>query len=227
MKKSLLIIFAFIFVASYSNAQLSISPDVVTASVVDGDTDVAAYSQVKNESGAKKNYTWVRSIVSITEGWTSAVCDKNLCYLTSTETQNFEMVDGEEGDIIVHVYPPNQGANASEGSAVVEVTVTDDSDPDVSVLGVFYFNSDPSGTTTVEEQRVRVYPNPTNGLFFLKDNGIAKRVAVYDLAGRQVRLFDASKEEQFDIRDLPKGTYFIQLLSRDDSLITTKILNKV
>jgi hypothetical protein len=227
MKRNILFILITFFSVATASAQLSLTEDVIISEVNDGDTDIAGYSKVVNESGSTKTYTWTRNVVSIESGWTSAICDKNQCYLTTTNSMDFEMVSEEEGDMIVHVYPPNGGENASQGSAVIEVNVVEADNSSQSVTGIYYFNASPNNTTTVEKQVVRVYPNPSRGLFSVQDNGVANRVAIYNVAGRQVKLFDASANDQFDIRDLPKGTYFVQLISKSGEIFSTKLLNKI
>ena len=161
--KKIVLFFIFFVPAVGLMAQITITPIPVVVEGVAADAfEGIGHSTVKNLAGQLKSFTWERNVLEITDGWESAVCDKNQCYLPHVNSMSFELGPAEEGLLDVHVYPMGV-----EGSAVIEVTVTDDNNANQNATGVYYFNTTPSGTLDVQRDRFRVYPNPSNGIFSL------------------------------------------------------------
>ncbi len=65
-----------------------------------------------------------------------------------------------------------------------------------------------------EVQNVTVYPNPTTGLFELKNIETYESVDIMDLNGRLVRHFNAEGAPRFDVSDLANGVYQIAVHSK-------------
>ena len=72
---------------------------------------------------------------------------------------------------------------------------------------------------------IRVYPNPTTDFIQVNDNPSIETVAVYNLAGMQVRTFAFVTDKRYYVGDLPKGMYLVQLLGRNRERLVTKRLN--
>ncbi len=222
MKKNLLLVLAICLTAQLAITQsLTINPTPVIVNDVTAETlDGVAHSKVTSETAG--TFQWERNIIQLTEGWETAVCDKNACYTPGIGARQFEMAAAEEGTMDVHVYP-----NGVEGQAIVEITVTDTEDANSSAVGLYYFNTSPNSTIDVEKVKLRVYPNPSQGLFTLSNNSIADRVVIYNVAGRPVREFNHNNNKWYDITDLPQGTYFVRILDESKQTLVTRLIQKI
>lgn len=222
MKKNILLLLTLCLCVALQ-AQVSINPPVVVKNnILASDADVAAKSMVKNSSMSTKTFKWERRIMQMTEGWFTAVCDKNQCYLPSVSSREFTMGADEEATMDVHVYP-----SGIEGSAIIEVTVTEVGDTTNKAIATYYFNQSPSNAQEAVPQQIRVYPNPSQGLFTVSANNIATRLEVFNLAGQRVKTFEFSNDNWYDIHELPRGTYFVRLIDRSSRIVVTRLLNKV
>ena len=65
---------------------------------------------------------------------------------------------------------------------------------------------------TIENEKLRFYPNPTNDKFIVDFEGIAT-IKLYDLLGREVLTQTAKGKTEIEINHLPKGIYSVQILS--------------
>ena len=80
------------------------------------------------------------------------------------------------------------------------------------------------GSTSGSSQAIElsVYPNPTVDFFKVTTNNVVQQIAVYNLAGRQVKTFDYSEGEKYFVGDLPRGMYLIQLINNSDRTLVTR-----
>lgn len=86
----------------------------------------------------------------------------------------------------------------------------------------------PKKSLTYQKTDIKVYPNPaTNYIEFQNPEDKVKRVVVYNLVGRPIRRMSAtSGKNWYDVSDLSRGMYLIQLLDAKGTVITTKRINK-
>lgn len=70
-----------------------------------------------------------------------------------------------------------------------------------------------------------VFPNPTTDFISVKDNNDAVGfIAVFNLVGKKVKEFEFVKGEQYNVADLVKGMYLVQIMDRSKrALVTHKI----
>jgi len=177
----------FISLLSFQlSAQVSLVLTSSSASAVGPKDEVSiiAKSTVKNESNAKKLILWERTVHSLTDGWDTAVCDKNVCYNPDVESFEFELEAGEEGTLNVYGYP-----NGKEGMLSVSVKLTDSTDPNNTVTGEFEVQSEgfTTSTTFVPVQDIKIYPNPTTQYISLTDVQNVAGLTLYNIVGRQVK----------------------------------------
>jgi Secretion system C-terminal sorting domain len=75
--------------------------------------------------------------------------------------------------------------------------------------------------------KMTVYPNPTSDFIMVKDaDEHLGYVAIYNLMGRNVREFEFSRDERFDITDLPKGYYLVHFQDKNHKTLFTNKLEK-
>jgi len=222
MKKALLLIFIFSY--SFLSAQVTLSLTAPSESTValSSEVDVVAKGMLKNDSDDTLTVMWKRNIIELTEGWATAVCDKNLCYIpsfgeTSEETgTNLILLPGEESNFDIHVYP-----NGTEGAAIVELTATDVNNSENTVTGRYEFNQTTTSTRFVSKSNIKIYPNPTSQYISLTDATNVDRLMVYNIVGRPVKTFRATSSNQYDVSNLPIGIYLVRLVDQYDYTLKT------
>jgi len=223
MKQNLLLILSILFFGQLGAQNIEISPSPIIISDVDiSAINVKAHCRITNTADTTRSFRWNRVIVEMTEGWNVAVCDTNQCYVPTVETEMFSLAGGQEGPLIVYAYP-----NGIEGGAIVEVIVTDKGNESLSVSNLYYFNALPSSTIDLSKNSIKVYPNPSNGLFTIKGDKQIGRLDVYSLTGRKVAAFTYGHEQWYNISNLPKGIYLVRLIDRDGQQMITKLINKM
>ncbi len=82
------------------------------------------------------------------------------------------------------------------------------------------------GINDVDIISIQFYPNPTNGIITLKNNGEIGRVNIYSMIGQQVKSFNIEHDEsQLDISTLQSGTYMATFIS-GNQIVESKIILK-
>lgn len=76
-------------------------------------------------------------------------------------------------------------------------------------------------------QDISIYPNPVINDFQLQNAEQVEKIVIYNWLGREVRKFNNEREEQlFEIGDLPKGFYYVQMRASNNQIITTRRISK-
>ena len=78
----------------------------------------------------------------------------------------------------------------------------------------------------LEDQRLALYPNPTNGIVRIKDSGF-REIRVYNTLGVLVRCFNTKGDDdtEIDLSDLPNGIYVLH--ASNESLHLTRQVVKM
>jgi len=228
--KQILLLF-FLTFSFYLSAQvtLKLTEPEGSTTALSTEEDVVAKGFIKNESDNTITVKWKRNIVQLTDGWDTAVCDKTLCYqpaygeTSEADGTNLVLAAGEESNFDIHVYP-----NGLEGSAIVELTATDVTNAENTVTGTFNFNQATTSTSTVSIAKpdIKIFPNPTTNYISLSNEAYVERLAIYNIVGRRVKLFEANYSNQYDVVDLPTGMYLVRLIGADDRTIKTVRMSK-
>ncbi len=74
---------------------------------------------------------------------------------------------------------------------------------------------------------IQVFPNPATSYFSLTEVENVQKVLVFNLVGRKMKQYtEIAKDKQYFIGDLPKGMYLIQMLNKQEKIITTRRISK-
>ncbi|MEP7267190.1 MAG: T9SS type A sorting domain-containing protein [Saprospiraceae bacterium] len=221
MKQVLFSIFLFIFSASKAQNVLELSPTTTSAVVKSTDMDIAAKATLKNTSKDTIIVRWSRKIDNITQGWSSAVCDKNFCYIPTVDSMRLIMAPDEESNMDIHVYPMG-----ISGAAKVTLTMEQLGKPETKITGSYFFNQSTPLRNEIEKDAIQLYPNPTQDYFMITSPIVIGKIELYNITGEKAKVYYAYKNKRYYIDDIPSGIYMVRLINLQDEIIKTVILKK-
>jgi len=74
------------------------------------------------------------------------------------------------------------------------------------------FVDNTTGIMTYASIDAVIYPNPNDGLFFIRSSGPLSKVMIFDLTGNPIaEIVKPEKDHPFDYRQLPSGVYFVHI----------------
>ena len=227
MKNSLLFLMFFAFLLrGSSQVTISITPQVLSSSVNPDSFEIRAKATIKNLSNVTKKFSWRRNIMSLTNGWLSLVCDKNQCWAAATNdpTDQIELTAGATSNLDVYIRPDRK-----MGSATIEIKVFEvGNEANNSVTGRFLFStlSPVKSYNALPFSNIKLYPNPSMEYFQISENDTVDKVVIYNIIGRQLRIFKATDGNKYMINDLPDGMYIVRLMSSNGATVKTLRLSK-
>jgi len=86
--------------------------------------------------------------------------------------------------------------------------------------------NDPNVLHNRSSTSISVFPNPATHYFKVTDNDDIKELVVTDLLGKKVKLFRYEPEAQYDVQDLRKGMYLVQIISKEQKVMKIQRLIK-
>ncbi|MBK6480636.1 MAG: T9SS type A sorting domain-containing protein [Saprospiraceae bacterium] len=216
-------IISFFFVSMSVNAQtmLTLEPNPVSMVVKSNDLDVAGKASLKNNSKDTLIVKWSRKIENITQGWSSAVCDKNFCYIPTIDTMKLVLAPGEISNMDIHVYPMG-----ISGSAKVTLRIEQVGSPDNFVSGAYFFNQTTPLKSDVEKDAIQLYPNPAQEYFMVTSPVVLGKIELYNITGDKAKVYYAYKNKRYYIDDVPSGIYMVRLLNLQQEIVKTVVLKK-
>lgn len=225
MKYILLVtLFSLQILRGYAQSTITITPQVQNVNVNVDSPEIRAKTIIRNTSNVTKKFTWTRSILSLTTGWATNVCDNQGCWIASVSTapEQIELAPNGTSNMDVYINP-----NKKMGAATIEIKVVEIGNEANTVTGRYLFST----TTRTREatagvSNVRIYPNPTTEYFQISEDEGIDKVVIYNIIGRQMRTYKASENTKYYVNDLPEGLYIIRLLSSNGSTVKTIRLSR-
>ncbi len=200
---------------------LTLSPNPISIAVKTSDLDIAAKATLKNNSKDTLIVKWTRKIESITQGWSSAVCDKNFCYVPTVDTMKLLMAPGESSNMDVHIYPMG-----ITGSAKVSLKIEALGKVGNIVTGTYLFNQSTPLKSNVEKESVQLYPNPAQDYFMVTSPVVLGKIELYNITGDKAKVYYAYKNKRYYIDDIPSGIYLARMINLQEEIVKTVVLKK-
>ncbi len=80
--------------------------------------------------------------------------------------------------------------------------------------------------SAIVKKVIKIYPNPAFNFIGVNNVSGVSSIIIYNLVGRKMKKFSALKDERYDVTDLPRGMYLVQLLGNDGKVVTTQRMSK-
>lgn len=208
--KQLLTLLIIIGLGSFSQAQITWdNAQADTARGFEKNIDIETHNVVT--FAVPGPYRWVRTYNERCKIKT-AICDKNTCYLESTDSADFVVVANESFDMICHFYPYD--SCCPEG-ATVSLYVYKVDDPAVNSTATYILDlwcASLSVTSNTESNFV-VAPNPAqNNIQLLNTPNDIQSITIVNILGETV-IESNDVVNSVDISSLISGIYWVALKS--------------
>ena len=183
--------------------------------------------EVYNATNEVLTVNWERSIISMTDGWETSVCDKFVCHPPAVGNDDLWFPAAGWNMVNIHFYPNN-----IEGSGQVDIRLFDAADPTDERVLHFYGTTNSTGVDEVFDAQFTLFPSPVSQtLQVTTTQTIVKNThyELYDLSGKMLQ-FDAieagSSSFKMNVSDFPQGVYFLKIERADGATIMRKFLKQ-
>ena len=144
-------------------------------------------------------------------------------YYDSMQVTNFLPSDSIQITVKDSLKPSSYRQDGSGNTIVVWPYISGAIPVDSLIVPPLYIH----GTVGLEElsaERLSIFPNPASNKLLIKtERGVIyERIRVYDMQSKQI--MDIKFKEEIDIGDLPAGTYWISVTSKNNKRYTTKFI---
>lgn len=239
MKKIYLLALLLVSGISFGQSQLNFEEsDVIYGEGNPEDDFVIITGYLTNSSSSAMTVVWERDEIDMAPGWTSQICDVNLCYLDWIGTQTFEIAAGETLFV-----KPQFRPFSNPGCSQLKITIWEEGNAAVNTDElIFYAKAGdldcegfvaPMGTGIDDElvQTLSLYPNPVLSELNVSLTNIdnASSIEIYNLTGKRLdRIYlDGENEVRIDAYDWNEGMYILSVLDEADRVIKTQRFSKV
>ncbi|MDK2910587.1 MAG: Secretion system C-terminal sorting domain [Bacteroidales bacterium] len=206
----------------------NIAPDQ-WISVVGPHTQAMSYDLIiKNNSAENKAVQFKRIEKSLVPGSEMFFCwgacfPSNMLQLPEPA----RLGPGEATDGVSVDYDPM----SHSGTSLATYVVWDVDHPEDSLWINFSFDGQAEGIDHITLSQLNIYPNPTTEKFTLSIPHYVSPKSVlylYNLSGQVIGVYDVNPghTQEISLRDLPKGTYFISLITAEGLKLADKIVLK-
>ncbi|MCO4820174.1 MAG: T9SS type A sorting domain-containing protein [Bacteroidetes bacterium] len=208
--KKILALFVFGCVASLSYGQITWDQAIAdTARGFESNPDIETHNVVTFANPG--TYRWVRSYKENCKIKT-AICDKNSCYLETTDSADFTVTANESFDMICHFYPYD--SCCPEG-AMVSLYVYKIDEPSVNSTATYYLDlwcESLSASYTTTAQFI-LAPNPvTDKVQLMNTPANLESITVLNILGETVAT-SSINASSINVASLKSGMYWVAIKS--------------
>ena len=208
--KKILALLVFGCVASLGYGQITWDQAIAdTARGFESNPDIETHNVVTFANAG--TYRWVRSYKENCKIKT-AICDKNSCYLETTDSADFTVTANESFDMICHFYPYD--SCCPEG-AMVSLYVYRVDEPSVNSTATYYLDlwcQNLSATYTTNAQFI-LAPNPvTDQVHLMNIPASIESIKVLNILGETVTT-SGINASSINVTSLKSGMYWVAIKS--------------
>jgi hypothetical protein len=196
---------------AFAQSTFMISPNPADTSGTPLEYDLPADAHIINLTSNTLNLKWERTVITLTAGCQTQVCDPFQCYFPGVNSKNFSLTPNQTDDMIVHFL----NGTGSDCCGLVRLKVTNLDNPNDTLSALYYLN--PAlcgfsvGTKNPYVAQANIFPNPTADFFAVKNAPNLATIRVMTLDGRETARYEATSTNRYFIGNQNAGTYILIL----------------
>jgi len=173
----------------------------------------------ESDLGVNKEYNALLKELTVNSGHLIPFFDKNIYVYYDTLPDNTKTTpEVVATPVVANATVKITNAENVQSDNILERTtqikVTSENGIVNRIYKIIFYSKNTIGIETLNEDNIVVFPNPTNGLFFIDDTDISKdlKIQIVDINGKLVfdkKTGNIDKKYTVDIRNQPNGTYFL------------------
>ena len=245
------LLFTLLLLASVGvSAQLIVQDDLAITGApgtADQTTDIVLYYDLELSG---QDSVWVHWEILLSEDtpneWQTYLCDNILCYFEQVrncptgafKVNRFYENTPDEWQFHTEPYGVEGQGTVTMNTYYLDYTTANHTPldfTDVEYDGDTISMSSHSFVVTIGDNvavedldlsTVKIFPNPTSGVFQVKADEYIKAIGVYNVVGKLVEEMNHTTGQSHNIEHLNKGMYLVRLMSDDGQVIKTMKLSK-
>jgi hypothetical protein len=227
MKRFFTLILSLIFIGNISS-QVGITPGSLSSTISEKEEHVYEL-KVTNNGTANAQVWWKINKSNLPLAWQVYMCDSRQCYTPSVDatpqTKPNEIEPGKTQTWTLHLNP-----NEVVGSGKIFIQLFSD-----KTLKTLLAETDKEATIVADRSLstsnfatsdIKVYPNPTDDFFTIKNDANIAKVMVYNIIGKEVESFKHYVGAVYNVSDYIRGIYIIKLVDAKGKTVRSIRLNK-
>jgi Secretion system C-terminal sorting domain len=219
----------FTFLLSAMIAQVSIAPGSLATTISESGDHL--YTLSINNAGTTPVTVWwkVKKGSTFPTQWSTQTCDLFTCY-----PNNFDECPGSKSQTIaagttvtytMHFYP-----NGVSGSSTMSFELYSDKS-----FKTLIAQTDPTSvvvadkalsTKTPTSSDLKVFPNPADDYFVIKNDVGVSKVTIFNIVGKEVDSYKHISGATYNVSDYVRGLYIVRLIDSRGKTLKSIRLNK-
>ncbi|MBK9734070.1 MAG: T9SS type A sorting domain-containing protein [Saprospiraceae bacterium] len=230
--KYLILIFLFAFSTGLSG-QITFSPAPLTMNVSPDSLEILDIDFI-NTQDTTFTIFWKMIVDSSTfkPEWKIYMCDLNLCYAPNV-LLNAPSKPNIFNYNVSHKFQFHFDPNGVPGCTVVGLKLYTDKTFSQEIMYTCININECVNTcvSSVQDnifvEDVKLFPNPANDYFGVKNDGSINKILIYNIFGQEIKSYVHFEGAQHDISLFKTGMYIIRCFDNNNKLVKTMKLNKI
>jgi hypothetical protein len=182
--------------------------------------DLVNHGFATNLNPFTNNLYWVRTEISMPDGWESAICDKTACYTPVVGERALNLSATEQSIFDLHLYTEGFPGDM----AIIKLCIFEVADTSTSQCHTYTFSALSSAEDQLDQEvSLMLYPNPATNYFTVVSEQPTGKVELYNIIGAKLRTFDSRNQSEFEVSDLSPGIYLARIYDAENTRVLSTL----
>lgn len=112
---------------------------------------------------------------------------------------------------------------ANPGHKYIAIKYTPDNMHQAVFVDNIEWKATTAGTDKFDSNKVKIYPNPTSGIFYIDTEIEVQTIEVYNISGQRIAL---TPQKEINLQNAANGVYIVNVIATDGTHATYKVIKK-
>ena len=112
---------------------------------------------------------------------------------------------------------------ANPGHKYIAIKYTPDNMHQAVFVDNIEWKATTAGTDKFDSNKVKIYPNPTSGIFYIDTEIEVQTIEVYNISGQRIAM---TPQKEINLQNAANGVYIVNVIATDGTHATYKVIKK-